>query len=134
MFNLVLYKNRFIEYPFMHDENTIIGIEIVTVEVNGIDNNHIIDEKVYTIQNVDSFLLRFKEVTCKKNWYAPFGLHDNTNYVFKVKYNNGDYELIDSMGIAKFYIDRGMFNYCGEQIFDIEQFEKLLDYYLGDVS
>lgn len=130
----VFYKKEVVKYSFLHEESMIKSIDVVTVKVNKFDSNDIDIYIECSIIDVEDFLVKFHELECIRNNYAPFGLHENSEYIFKIDYKNGEYELIESAGIAKYSLDYGMQNYQGKYIFDYEMFNELVNLYLNDRS
>ena len=118
-----------VEYPFLHEQTEISSIEIVMV---GEPHEQGPNEQIVfvTIDDIDSFMEKLKNLNCYKHVGDPLGIWPNQMAV-KIIYSNGEYELINESGQAKYTIEKKYDNFSAFYWFDDEEFETLLASYLG---
>ena len=114
-------------YDFMHSKDSVVSVEIVLITINEVDG---LQQKVQTIvEEPELFLNEFSQVKCYVWFSDPIGVKNNVLAV-KIIYDNGDYELIQWNGQAKYERERGLRNYTGFRVFDENEFNALLDNFL----
>ena len=115
----------------MHDTQDIVEVHIATFYWD--DQRNVCHDEIKKIDDIDAFLRDFNELNCYKWQGDPRGLskENEGNYIIKFLYSNGDYELIDWHGIAKYTTsDDRLRNYRGYRRFDEAQFKNFVQGYL----
>lgn len=133
LYSLMLVScNRNVDYKFLHSTNEINAIEIV--KVNGeFENNELKQEKIYDVENIESFLGEFEELDCSYIYTDPQGI-EGEEVVIKIIYKNREYELIGAGGQATYTNEKKLKNYKGRYCFEKEQFEALVKIEKFDVE
>ena len=126
---LFISCNRQASYKYMHDPSEIASIEIVHVGESF--TNGIIDQELLAeIGDIPLFLSEFDELYCSIHYTDP-GIILTNHPAIKFIYNNGDYELISSVGQAAFYANSGRFDWAqGFRDFDDDQFYEFVYKYI----
>ena len=117
------------EYNFLDRESNISSIQIV--KVGKYKFSWIIPEQqtvICEIDDVSEFLQKFKGIDCFLNKGTPTKV-DSYEKAIKITYEGGYYELIDCDGQTKSYYDEDP--YDGFRYFDEQQFENLINEYVG---
>ena len=113
-------------YELMHLQNEISFIAIVSISIN--ENMEIEQTELQIINDTDAFLKEFRKVSCYTWWGDPIGLTED-DYVIKIVYQTGEYELIAWNGQAEYQTERGLRNYRGYNMFDEDEFKALISAY-----
>lgn len=126
------------EYSFLYEASEIKAIEIVIIgAVKKIEDTSstpsVIDYKpsfdvVCTVQDIEQFMEDFSEIECL--WAPPPRAPSVGDVGIKITYNNEEYEIICSLGQAK-YRDGYYYGYSGRHSFDETQFDELIEKYRG---
>lgn len=117
-------------YTYMQDSQNISEAYIVSLYVD--EEYHICTTTIKQIEDIDTFLQDFDDLDCYKYYGDPkgFGEHNINDLVIKLVYSNGDYELIDWNGIAKYTTsDDRLRNYRGYRVFDEIPFKDFVQKY-----
>lgn len=117
------------EYNFLDRESNISSIQIV--KVGKYEFSWRIPEQqtvICEIDDVSEFLQKFKGIDCFLNEGTPTKV-DSYEKAIKITYEGGYYELIDCDGQTKSYYDEHP--YDGFRYFDEQQFENLINEYVG---
>ena len=119
------------EYPFMHSQDDIVAISVVSMY--GDENNEIITDEINVIDDIPMFIEDLRLVTCKFKFGDPASANDNLAVplsVIKITYGNGDYELIGRFGQSTYVESEDEFSYyAGFYTFDREEFDDLIEKY-----
>ena len=107
-------------YEFLNDESEISTIEIVRLCEYDRENNCFKEQLISTVQDHSAFLSDFRDVKCNTFFGDPRGVYEG-DIVVKITYDNGEYELIRSLG-------RGFYS------FDQEQFNDLIEKYSRETA
>ena len=118
------------EYNFLDRESSINSVQIIKVG-NYTNEMHIPEKQtvIVEIDDISAFFLKFSEVDCFFRSGTPSKV-DSNNYVIKITYEGGHYELIDVYGQSKSYYDD--YPYDGFRYFDEEQFANLIEEYVNN--
>lgn len=119
------------EYDFLNSADKIS--EIAIVRLNFDDDGVLMQTEIKKIENINEFLEDFKKIDCYIYFGDPIsatpeGIEDT---VIKIIYVNNEYELINWNGQSEYTIERGLDYYAGFNVFDEQQFEKLIEKYMS---
>ena len=117
-------------YSLLNPIDEIESISIVIISFN--EQSDIVQTEVRKIEDIQVFLNKFSNIDCYTFYGDPRGLTNEgeEDTVIKVCYKNGEYEMINWSGQAKYTKKRGFRFYAGYSVFDEDQFEALLSEYL----
>ena len=114
--------DRRVEYEFLQPNENIVKIEYVTAWYN----KEAIVIKELSKDKTEEFLIDFKKINCSKVYIDPRSIESGDNAI-KIKYINGDFELINEDGQASY--KNGIFRDYGYYGLNDEQFQELINKY-----
>lgn len=116
------------DYSLLHNASDMVSAEIVLLsEDEGVPHEPP-TKTLSTIKDIKLFLTRFLQVPCYVTASADYGVAKDTP-LLKLTYANGDYELIDALGQARFTSAEGFINDKGNRCFAPETFRQLIAQY-----
>lgn len=122
-----------VRYSFMHSTNDISAVYVVTISFD--EEDELTETELAEIEDIGEFLKDFRSLDCYEWFGDPCGPTEDykEDTVVKICYNNGDYELINWCGRAKYFDEEERLRYySGYNVFDEEPFELFLADYLED--
>lgn len=116
------------EYDFLLPNDEIVEISVVTLHH---EDGEVIETEVKKVEDTAAFLEEFKKIGCYVYFGDPTGVtpDETDGTVIKILYQNGEYELINYCGQARYLEERGLVYYAGYYAFDREAFEALIKTY-----
>lgn len=129
------------DFEFLYESSEIKAIEIVIIggveiiEDTSSTPSVIVNKPnfdvVCTVQDIEHFMDDFSEVDCSMS--SPPRSPSVGDVGIKIIYNNEEYEIICSLGQAK-YRDGFYYSDCGRHSFDETQFDELINKYTNDIK
>lgn len=113
-------------YIFMNETDAISYAAIVMI---GFDSKGELQQtEISRMNDINLFMEDFKAVNCYTYYGDPLGITEEQTgtKVVKVVYSNGEYELINWNGQARYSLSSGFRYYAGYHVFDEVQFLNLI--------
>ncbi len=129
------FSNNTTQYEFLYSERAITSVTIVKLGLD--ENNEIIQTELCEIEDIDGFLVKFKDVRCYNPAPPHTDAHEIYQYsevVFKIVFKSGEYELISYMGQSQFNPETGLTFRDNMKVFEKTEFENLRNYYLDTAN
>ncbi len=119
-----------VPYGFIQEEASILEIQIVNISI--------MEDNVFTVDclrsdvPIDLFMDDFLKLNCYQWFGDPTAVinEGETDIAVKIIYQNGEYEIINHNGQARYTQKRGFNFYAGWRVFDENSFRDLLNSYL----
>lgn len=115
------------KYKLLNTEDSICDVSIVTVSFS--EEDDIIQTEIKQINDINGFMDDFEEVPCYIYFGDPTGVTEwgKEADVIKIAYDNGEYELINHNGQARYTLENGFSFYAGFSVFDKSSFNALIE-------